>query len=36
VARPDTPVPFSAPMEAFLLPTAAKIVDAVRRTLPTP
>jgi pyruvate/2-oxoglutarate/acetoin dehydrogenase E1 component len=34
VARPDTPVPFSAPMEAFLLPTAAKIVDAVRRTLP--
>ena len=33
VARPDTPVPFSAPMEQFLLPTADKVVAAVRRTL---
>ncbi|MDB5570386.1 MAG: alpha-ketoacid dehydrogenase subunit beta [Hyphomicrobiales bacterium] len=33
VARPDTPVPFSAPMEAFLLPTHETIMAAVKRTL---
>ncbi|HEY4136197.1 MAG TPA: transketolase C-terminal domain-containing protein [Alphaproteobacteria bacterium] len=33
VARPHTPVPFSPGMEAFLTPDAAKIADAVRRTL---
>jgi len=33
VARPDTPVPFSAPMEAFLLPTPQKVAAAVRKTL---
>jgi pyruvate dehydrogenase E1 component beta subunit len=33
VSRPDTPVPFSPPMEAFLTPDADKIAAAARRTL---
>ena len=31
VTRPDVPVPASAPLEAFLTPTAEKIAAAVRR-----
>jgi 2-oxoisovalerate dehydrogenase E1 component beta subunit len=30
VAPPDTPVPYSPPLEAFFLPNAAKIADAIR------
>ena len=30
VAPPDTPVPYSPPLEEFFLPNAAKIADAVR------
>jgi pyruvate/2-oxoglutarate/acetoin dehydrogenase E1 component len=33
VARADTPVPFSAPLEAAVTPDPAKIADAVRRVL---
>lgn len=33
VAAPDTPAPFSPPMERFYVPDAARIVAAVRRTL---
>ncbi|MBI3732917.1 MAG: alpha-ketoacid dehydrogenase subunit beta, partial [Chloroflexi bacterium] len=31
VAAPDTPVPYSAPLETFFLPDAPKITDAVRK-----
>lgn len=31
LTSPDAPVPFSAPMEDFFLPNAAKVVDAARR-----
>jgi 2-oxoisovalerate dehydrogenase E1 component beta subunit len=30
VAPPDTPVPYSPPLEEFFLPNAAKIADAIR------
>jgi 2-oxoisovalerate dehydrogenase E1 component beta subunit len=30
VAPPDTPVPYSPPLEEFFLPNASKIADAVR------
>ncbi|RIY32352.1 alpha-ketoacid dehydrogenase subunit beta [Psittacicella hinzii] len=33
VCPPHTPVPFSAPLEKAYLPSAAKIVEAARRTL---
>ncbi len=33
VARADTPVPYSPPLEKFVTPDAAKIEAAVRRTL---
>lgn len=33
VARPDTPVPGSAAMEAFLVPDAARVAMAVRETI---
>ena len=33
VTTPDVVVPFSPPLEAALYPTAARIVDAVRRTM---
>jgi len=33
VARADTPVPFSAPLEAAVTPDPAKIADAVRRVM---
>jgi acetoin:2,6-dichlorophenolindophenol oxidoreductase subunit beta len=33
VARMDTPVAFSPPLEAFVVPNAAKIAEAARRTL---
>jgi pyruvate dehydrogenase E1 component beta subunit len=33
VARPDSPVPFNAVLEAELTPTAEKVQDAVRRVL---
>ncbi len=31
VAAPDTPVPYSAPLEEFFLPNAQKIADAARK-----
>ena len=33
VTAPDTPVPFSPPMERFYVPDAARIIGAVRRLL---
>ncbi len=30
VAPPDTPVPYSPPLEEFFLPNASKIADAIR------
>jgi pyruvate dehydrogenase E1 component beta subunit len=33
VARPDVPVPFSQPLEAYITPTADKITEAVRKVL---
>lgn len=33
VARPDVPVPFSAPLEGHITPTAAKVAAAVRRAM---
>jgi len=33
VAAPDTPVPFSPPMERFYVPDAARIVNAARRLI---
>lgn len=33
VTRPDVPVPYSLPLENFIMPDAAKIVAAVRRVL---
>jgi 2-oxoisovalerate dehydrogenase E1 component beta subunit len=30
VAPPDTPVPYSPPLEEFFLPNAAKIAEAIR------
>lgn len=29
VAAPDTPVPFSPPLEAFFLPNEARLIEAV-------
>ena len=31
VTAPDAPVPYSAPLEDFFLPNAAKVVEAARR-----
>ena len=31
VTAPDTPVPYSAPLEEFFLPDARKIAEAARR-----
>jgi pyruvate/2-oxoglutarate/acetoin dehydrogenase E1 component len=36
VARPNTPVPASSPMEAAIIPTVAQIVEAARRTVHNP
>jgi pyruvate/2-oxoglutarate/acetoin dehydrogenase E1 component len=33
VTSPDTPVPFSPPLEEFFLPNAAKVADAARRLM---
>lgn len=33
VARADTPVPFSPPMEEFIIPNEAKIIAAIRRVV---
>jgi pyruvate dehydrogenase E1 component beta subunit len=33
VANPDVTIPFSRPMEQAVLPTTARIIDAVRKTL---
>jgi pyruvate dehydrogenase E1 component beta subunit len=33
VATKDTPIPFSPPMEQFVVPGEAEIISAVRRTL---
>jgi 2-oxoisovalerate dehydrogenase E1 component beta subunit len=33
VTAPDTPVPYSAPLEDFFLPNAAKIADAARKLI---
>jgi 2-oxoisovalerate dehydrogenase E1 component beta subunit len=33
VTAPDTPVPFSPPLEKFFLPNAAKVVEAARKLL---
>ena len=33
VAAPDTPAPFSPPMERYYVPNAARIVDAARRLM---
>jgi pyruvate/2-oxoglutarate/acetoin dehydrogenase E1 component len=33
IARPDVPTPFSKPLEDAMTPTAAKIMDGVRRVL---
>lgn len=33
VARPDVPVPFSAPLEAYITPTADKVIGAIRRIM---
>jgi len=35
VAAPDTPAPFSPPMERFYVPDAARIVNAARRLIET-
>lgn len=33
VARMDTPIAFSPPMEAFVIPNVEKVVEAIRKTL---
>jgi len=33
VAAPDTPVPFSPPLEDFFLPNEAKLIEAVREIM---
>jgi pyruvate/2-oxoglutarate/acetoin dehydrogenase E1 component len=33
VAAPDTPAPFSPPMEKYYVPDAARIVNAARRLI---
>jgi pyruvate/2-oxoglutarate/acetoin dehydrogenase E1 component len=33
VAAPNVPIPFSPPLEAFVMPDAADVVAAVRRVM---